>query len=87
MYIGEVKLADFQSSGQRKRVYVATEQGVVAALNLRSGEIGEGGERAPTSRQPEMGGDSLGKTPLCCSVEAGAGGRRHCGRAASEQQM
>eukprot|EP00271_Cylindrocystis_brebissonii_P014454 TRINITY_DN357_c0_g2_i14.p1 TRINITY_DN357_c0_g2~~TRINITY_DN357_c0_g2_i14.p1 ORF type:complete len:1028 (+),score=203.40 TRINITY_DN357_c0_g2_i14:1032-4115(+) len=38
-YIGRVKLAEFQTQGQRKRVYVATEKNVVAALNLRSGQI------------------------------------------------
>eukprot|EP00850_Spirogloea_muscicola_P006456 SM000030S11465 [mRNA] locus=s30:825005:831618:+ [translate_table: standard] len=38
-YIGKVKLAKLQTYGQRKRVFVATEQNVLAALNLRSGEL------------------------------------------------
>eukprot|EP00897_Mesotaenium_endlicherianum_P002317 jgi/Mesen1/2112/ME000151S01365 len=38
-YIGRVKLAAFQTAGQRKRVYVATEQNVLAALNLRTGGL------------------------------------------------
>ncbi|MCO5605408.1 hypothetical protein L7F22_059592 [Adiantum nelumboides] len=39
-YIGKVKYAAFQTqSAGRKRVVVATEQNVIASLNLRSGEI------------------------------------------------
>ncbi|KAI5054835.1 hypothetical protein GOP47_0029980, partial [Adiantum capillus-veneris] len=39
-YIGKVKYAAFQTQGAgRKRVVVATDQKVIASLNLRSGEI------------------------------------------------
>lgn len=38
-YIGRVKLAEFQTQTQRKRVFVATELNVLAALNLRTGQI------------------------------------------------
>eukprot|EP00250_Pteridium_aquilinum_P012532 c20782_g1_i1 orf=468-3470(-) len=39
-YIGKVKYAAFQTQGAgRKRVVVATEQNVLASLNLRKGEI------------------------------------------------
>lgn len=40
-YIGRVTSAVLATGGQRKRVYVGTDTGAVAALNLRKGDIGE----------------------------------------------
>eukprot|EP00245_Coleochaete_scutata_P017709 TRINITY_DN8832_c0_g2_i1.p1 TRINITY_DN8832_c0_g2~~TRINITY_DN8832_c0_g2_i1.p1 ORF type:complete len:1022 (-),score=187.79 TRINITY_DN8832_c0_g2_i1:311-3376(-) len=38
-YVGHVKLATFHTYGTKKRVFVATESNVIAALNLRTGDI------------------------------------------------
>jgi hypothetical protein len=40
-FVGRVKSAVFSSGTQKKRVYVATEQNALAALNLRTGQLGE----------------------------------------------
>lgn len=69
-YIGKVTSAAFLTGGQRKRVYVATESGAVAALNLRKGDIGETLGR-PWLRHP---GSALGSHLLVqWSPAAGTG--------------
>ena len=59
-YLGKVKHATFQTQGAgRKRVIVATEQNVLASLNLRRGEICKAFSFVPWKYHTYMSGLNL----------------------------
>jgi len=62
-YVGRVTSAAFLTSGQRKRVYVATESGAVAALNLRKGDIGKTAGEGEREHCYYHWQGSIGETP------------------------